>query len=213
MSSVGEVVTQLREDRPSVANILLALTQRDQPMADLCSELLTPRVDAEAGTVVVTFNDTPDQWLAYHREQFDTLPSVVGIVGVGEQTRSAAFSQECIGLADDIDVRIETVASPGNFTKLGVRATGCLGDIADRGGITDVTFCFQDLAPLLMHADTETVFKFLYTLAGQVTAHEAFGHYHVDPRSHDEQTLLKLMPVFDAIVEPDESDGLQIRTQ
>lgn len=213
MSSVSEVATQLREHQPQVANILLAIPQRHPSIADLCSELLAPSLDAASGTVVVTFNETPDQWLEDHRKHLDTLPSVVGIVGVGEQTRSAAFSQPSSGVTNDIDVQIETVASPGNFTKLGVRATGCLGDIAERGNITDVAFCFRDLAPLVVHADTETVYKFLYSLTGQVTASGAFGHYHVDPRSLEEQTLLKLMPLFDAIVEFDGSDDLRIRTQ
>lgn len=101
--------------------------------------------------------------------------------------------------ADDDDF-VQTVASPGNLTGIGVgltKATQSIGDGATEG----VRVAMLSLSTLLQYTDVDTVFRFVHVATSRFAAAGYLGVATVDPDIHEDRTLNKLKAQFDGAIE------------
>jgi hypothetical protein len=95
------------------------------------------------------------------------------------------------------DVRVASVASPGNLTDVGVTLTEELKAYESRDARTDL--CFQSLTVLLQYASLDEVYRFLHALLANLDAADATGHFHLHEDAYDERTVASLRPLFDRV--------------
>ncbi|WP_248897772.1 DUF7504 family protein [Haloplanus halobius] len=155
-----------------------------------------PASDASA-LIVVAFAGSPVRWLDQWRAAADTDPDRVTVVLVdaaswlngdpGERLRAVAHP--------DADVRVETVASPGNLTDIGVTLT----EVLDAHEEEEPHLCFQSVTVLLQYASAKEVCQFLHVLGGHLDQFGATGHFHLHEGAHDEETVEMLRSVHDRI--------------
>lgn len=196
-----------------VSSVLVATPPQHDAATEACSTLTEIAPPSELATIAVTLSKSPDEWLDAYRSHVGSLPAHVSIVDVGEETRSAASDGgHPAPFPNGPDGSIHTVQSPGNLTQLGVRITEAFDEIAELDSELSISLCFDSISPLLLHAEADTVFKFLTVLTGKVSADDGFGHYHIDPGAHEEATVHMLTTVFDAVIRAD-GDDLTVRTR
>ncbi len=181
-----------------VHNVLLLTPPFEDRGDEACVDLLATSRPADMNVLYVTFVQSADERLeSWRRRHDDTQPNRLGVIDVGGSTRSATATSAA---APDptSPVRIETIASPGNLTNLGIKISGFLQDWEPTDA--DPTICFHSLTTLLQYADLQRVFRFLHVLTGRVRAVGGTAHFHLDPGAHDPQVENTLMTLFDAAV-------------
>lgn len=188
----------------------------DTAEADHCSALVNRAPPEQLATIAVSFSQTPEQLASEFDELLGELPACFKLVSVGPQARTADPDEPSDGdrptsLAESRG-GVKTVESHGNLTRLGIRISECLDEIAGRDGVTAKTLCFRSLTPMLVQTDAATVLKFLQTLRGHLASHDVVGHFHLNPAPHDEQVIDLLSTAFDGIIEYD-GDEVTIKTR
>ncbi|MFC7140590.1 hypothetical protein ACFQMA_12230 [Halosimplex aquaticum] len=161
----------------------------------VCLELLTPAPPAEVYALSVLFTQSPGDHLDAWQRSVGSLPARSRIVSVDADARSSTTERD----ADDPTV--ERVTSPQNLTRLGVRITDCLDEWGETAPDRQVSVCFQSVSTLLQYVELEQVFKFLDVLTERCRASGAISHYHLDPQAHDDQTIERLVGLFDGVFE------------
>jgi hypothetical protein len=190
-----------------VSSVLVATPPHHDAAAETCSSATAIAPPGDLATIAVTPSKTPDEWLDAHRSCVGTLPAHVSLVDVGADIRSAASDGgQPTPVPNGPVGSIRTVQSPGSLTQLGLRITEALDEISALESDLALSLCFDSLSPLLVHAEPETVFKFLTVLTGEVSADDGFGHYHIDPGAHEAATVQTLTTVFDAVIRADGDD-------
>lgn len=166
-----------------------------------CHDSVTAGAPGETNLLVVTYT-APDVWIQQWRHQTDELPAELGIIAVGEQTRSTGPEGD---LSTPVPARapgqsvLTTVTSPTNLTGLGTAIDLYLEMWA--GSAQQTVLCVDSLTALLQHVDVQTACDFLQRLRERVRALEATAHVHWDPTAHPEPTIERLKPLFDAVHE------------
>ncbi|WP_256299803.1 RAD55 family ATPase [Haloarchaeobius salinus] len=96
------------------------------------------------------------------------------------------------------DPDTEYVASPSDFSGMGMAASEFLGRAGDRA--TGTRLGLHSLSNLLLEADVKTVFRFTHILTGRLSGVDGLGIATMDD-SHDQQTMNTLEQLFDGAVE------------
>lgn len=111
------------------------------------------------------------------------------------------------GDASSSDERLTPVSSPEDLTTIGVKISEILDDYKGEEGIC---LCFDSVSGMLTMMATETVFRFLHVVTGQIRSVEGLGMFGIRPEIHDSQELATIQQLFDGrLVRGD--DGLVFR--
>lgn len=151
---------------------------------------------AEERVLLVTNAQSPDDLIERWVRQRGSMPSELGIIAVGEQTRSTTErprTQQGPGI-------LTTVESRADLAGLGIAICTYLDEWRETGGTT--TVCFDSLTELLKATGVEAAFKFLVILRQRLIDVDAVAHFHLDPTAHNDQTIAQLREVFDTVVDP-----------
>lgn len=188
------------EDASTVLLLVPSLTATDDRA---CTVALTPVSPERLNVLWLTLTQSPDERLAVWQEHADELPLRLGVVAVGDLTRSAAVEALAVDRAPDT-VDVKTVSDPTDLTRIGIALSDMLSEW-DRNSARTVV-CVHSLTALLQFVELRRAFRFLHTLKGRLQASDATAHYHMDPEAHDRQTIVTFKPLFDAVIEPSD-DG------
>jgi len=235
-----ELSERLSNDR--IHNVLVLAPPMSEREDDVCTELMGSVPPSEARVLAVTMTRSPDDLIeTWLRHMGAELPAETVILSAetGRGPSGTEPGNPAAGHGATEPVRIATVSDPGDLTGLGVAITRHLDRWEDEresvdggdgsgggggggggegggdgnGGATETSLlCFRSISTLLQYADLEDVFKFLHTLTYRVEIGDARGHYHMDPASHDEQTVQTLLQLFDAAVRV-EDGTVDVRTR
>ncbi|WP_251341397.1 DUF835 domain-containing protein [Haloplanus halophilus] len=148
--------------------------------------------------------DVVDDW----RANCGALPAAFGLVTFAEFGRSAAART---GTDDEpsrrslpgSDITVTAMSDPGNLQRLGTAVTLYLDDWADTGRETLVYV--DALDPFVEAGGLESTFQFLHLLEQTVAGTDATLVVRADPSTADERTIDTLRPLFDAVVDGDDS--------
>lgn len=168
-----------------------------------CLDWLSGDRDGDDRVLLITYSQSPDELIDRWTRQVGSLPSDLGIIAVGEHTRSTAAptgrrQRSSPGI-------LTTVASPADLAGLGIAICTYLEEWSEAGGVT--ALCFHSLTDLLRATGVEATFKFLVILRHRLTDVDVVAHFHLDPAEHTDQTIAQLREVFDTVVEPDSGAG------
>lgn len=181
--------------------------QTGSPMDDdrtaACLEQLRPTQPADTTVLAVTLTDTPDAWLRRFRAQTDALPARIGLVVVGGHARSTSAIGGTDGwhLPPTESISVTSIDDPGDLTALGIKINEFVEQWSAGGdtGTGRLNLCFESLTVLLQYADLERVFRFLHVLVARLRETGVDAHFHIDPSTQDEQTLVTLASLFDDV--------------
>lgn len=162
-----------------------------------CRTLLAAGVEDGREPVIISYDRSAEDCVAALSET--DLESVrPGVVLVGDRSGSRDGDQ---GLSS-----LQTVATPGDLTALGITLTRHVAETDGR-----VTVCFDSVSALLDHVPAETVYEFLHTVTSQLYDADARAHFHVDPDAHDETTVAAFASLCDAVVSFDDGPSARVR--
>lgn len=187
------MVDYSHQHEANTTNVLVhtpAMTTDDElPYLDF----LTTTPPSQTNLLVVSYTQTPDDWLPTWLDQTGERPAELGFIHVGDKTRSATTSQTAT--TDTLPV-VETVANPRNLTALGITISEYLAAWEENPQTTVV--CFDSVTALLQYTEgVQTTFQFLHTLIGRVQTAQARACYLITPEAHDKQTMATLTSLFD----------------
>jgi hypothetical protein len=177
-----------------VSNVLLSAPALGGQGDEICDRLLTLTPPSETKILVVTFTDTPQEWVDNWMDSVGVSPVRGGIVSIGQAEAAV----------DDPSWAVRTVENPSDLTGIGIELSELLSGIA-AADEEHLVVCFDSITSLLQYADLQRAFRFLHVVTGRVKTADGVGHYHLDPEAHDQQTLATLKGLFDAVVEVEES--------
>lgn len=189
----------LRLDVDDGGNMLLMSPEGDDSDRAACIDLLTLVDPGRSNLLVVTYRDTPDEWYRRWTKNIGEQPQEIGMVSVGEATRSTAAGMPVArgnGLPSDSPV----VSVPAtDLTELGIAVNRYIAEWGDNRYRT--VLCFDSLSAMLQWTDLETAFRFLHVLTSRLDSVDAIAHFHCDPTVHDETVLRTLSQLFDQIID------------
>jgi len=185
-----------------VANVLLSAPSLGAAGNEACDSLLTQTAPSETNILVITFTDTPEEWVDDWMDSVGVSPVRGGIVSIGQAEAAV----------DDPSWAVKTIENPSDLTGIGIELSELLSGIGTAADEDEhITVCFDSITSLLQYADLQRAFRFLHVVTGRVKTADGVGHYHLDPEAHDRQTLATLKGLFDAVVEVDEDGELSIQ--
>jgi hypothetical protein len=184
---------------PAVADVgnTLVLASRDAPVTDAVAASLLER-GANPALLCVQFTSPVDQWVDNWRSRVGTLPEETVVVTADGSGRERT---------DSGDVRVRSVASPADFTGMGMGISEAFADWdeADR----DVTFYLESLGVVLEYSDLRTLYRFLHVLTARVDAVDGRAQYVVDPATVPDRNVEVLKTLMDGAVVRDDDWRLQ----
>ncbi|MFB6163861.1 MAG: hypothetical protein ABEJ31_01755 [Haloarculaceae archaeon] len=190
------------------ANILVLAPAFPDGASGVCFDLLADDDPDETAVLSISYRKSPGEWIDDWTETVGTPPATGLVLAVGDRSHPG----------EDADLqrtgepwRIETVEKAADLTGIGIVLSDFLATAGERDGPTRL--CFDSLTALLQFADLKRTFRFLHVVTGRVKTADAVGHYHIDPRAHDEQTLATITGLFDAVVEVDDDGEWTVRTR
>jgi hypothetical protein len=166
--------------------------------SEVCDTLSRP---AETNLLVLSYRDSPDEWLRSWQNRVGELPAEVGFVHVGETTRSAASRSGASARPQtpgDTLPLAETVSDPTDLAAVGVRASEYLEAWDGNGRQTVVVL--DSLTGLLEFVDLDRAFRFLHVLTGRVESVGGRGYYLLDPDAHDDRSVSTVRELANATV-------------
>jgi len=185
-----------------VSNVLLSAPSLGGQGEDVCDRLLTQTPPSQTNILVVTFTDTPQEWVDDWMEGVGVSPVRGGIVSIGQAEAAV----------DDPSWAVQTVENPSDLTGIGIELSELLSGMATAADDDEhLVACFDSITSLLQYADLQRAFRFLHVVTGRVKTANGVGHYHLDPEAHDRQTLATLKGLFDAVVEVEGDGGWSIQ--
>ena len=198
---------------------VLLLAPTDAATEHAYTDLEPSNDPATARVLAVTYSRTPDEWATDWRTHVGALPGYLGIVAVGEATRSMAATGTTQGATTAGNAPgghrvLRSVGSPADLTGVGMGISERLAHWEDSSGPGDVrpVVSFGSLSVLLDHVPIDRVFQFLHVLSGRVARTGAVGYYYLDPAAHDERTVATLTVLFDAVVQHTDN-GWEIKSR
>lgn len=208
MSDSTTIATEWGEcelPRANIHNVLVRAPFEEEIDDALCSELLTVEDPSRENVLSVTLTQSPDDRLDTWNRHVETMPSEAVLITTDDRERST--NVERITSSEGIDsnrLTIESIADPGNLTRLGVSITDALEGWDDPTNRTVI--CVHSLTALLQYCELEVAFQFLDTLTSHVRAKNALAHYHIDPTAHNQQAYSTIRLLFDAIITAEDGD-------
>lgn len=202
-SGAGAADTAIVDRLGDAANVLLTVPSMGTDGPDVCTELLTVTAPAETRALILDFRRTPaaihDRWI----EHVGELPAELLIMSFSDAEGWADAKALSEG-SDPERVTVRTISYPGNLTEMGI----ALNETFERWMWEDepVVVCFDSITAHLQFCDLDGVYRFLHLVTDRVAALDGRAHFHLDPESHEEQTVRKLHSLFDAAVTIDD-DG------
>jgi len=185
-----------------VANVLLSAPSLGAAGNEACDSLLTETAPSETNILVITFTDTPEEWVEDWMDSVGVSPVRGGIVSIGQADAAV----------DDPSWAVKTIENPSDLTGIGIELSELLSGMATAADEDEhLVVCFDSITSLLQYADLQRAFRFLHVVTGRVKTAGGVGHYHLDPEAHDRQTLATLKGLFDAVVNVDEDGELSIQ--
>jgi len=185
-----------------VSNVLLAAPSLGSAGQRVCDSLLTRTPPSETNVLVVTFGDTPQEWVEDWMDSVGVAPVRGGVVSIGQAEAAV----------EDPSWAAKTVENPSDLTGIGIELSELLSGMATAADDDEyLVICFDSITSLLQYADLQHAFRFLHVVTGRVKTANGVGHYHLDPEAHDQQTLATLKGLFDAVVDVDEDGSVMIQ--
>ena len=185
-----------QQDAADHTNALLYTTADDGP--ESCLEFMTATPPAQSNVLMVSYTESPDDWLRAWLTHGGDRPAEFEFIQVGETMRSTAAVHSATP-NQQVAHPITAIADPSDVSALGIAISECLANWADTENQTVV--CVDSLTALLHEIEPELAFRFLHTLVGRVQAAEARACYTITPSAHDDQTLATLADLFDTRLE------------
>ncbi|MFC6993123.1 hypothetical protein ACFQH3_16200 [Haladaptatus sp. GCM10025707] len=192
----------------TATSTLLCAPPMEPAADDACMELLTPQNPAETNVLWVAYSRSPDSCLTQWHRHGAGRPNDLAIINVGDSVRSAAAASTA---GENPQGPIQTVASAGDLTGLGIKISEVLTRWADQDA--QIVVCFDSLTTLLQYVDPEKAYEFLHVLTGRLFAADAIAHFHINPGAHDDQTLSMIRSLFDGDVSLTEDGERTVRTR
>jgi hypothetical protein len=196
----GERVPDLA-DLSDVSNVLLLAPSLGGRSSDVCLDMLAQTPPAETNVLVVSYTQTPadfvDDWL----DGVGVAPVRGGVVSIGQGDAGV----------EDPSWAVQTVENPSDLTGVGIELSELLSGMAGAAADDEhIAVCFNSVTSLLQYADLQRAFRFLHVVTGRVKTVGGVGHFHLDPDAHDDQALATLKGLFDAVVEQTD-DGWELQ--
>lgn len=176
------------------AEATLLLTPDGVLDADACRSALTGGDPAGTAVLLVAFASMPDATVRQWDARAGALPARLGVVSVGEGTRTAARATTDGGIAGNDRVRVEAVGEARDLTGIGIAVDELLPFLA---GGDRLVACVDSLTPLLGATDERQAFRFVHVLTRRLKAAGADVHAHLDPAAHDDRTVATFRSLFD----------------
>ena len=137
--------------------------------------------------LVITTRYGADRVLADLDELLDTENATVGIIDCVTRRQDRRHGD---------DSRVKYVASPAALTRIGIKFSELLTQFHTRN--TDGTRVLVDsLSTLLPYGQTQSVFRFVHALGGQIDEAGAVGLHVIEPSAHDDETYHTIQKLFD----------------
>jgi hypothetical protein len=120
--------------------------------------------------------------------------------------------RESIGIVDCVtkqrgggelvdDARVKYAASPVDMAGIGIKLSEFLEEFYSEKNIRRNRILLYSLSTMLMYADLRRVYQFVHVITGRVQSSDFAGVFSVDTVPGDEETVARLVQLFDSIVE------------
>lgn len=190
------------------SNFLLLGPLRGAEADRCCTNLLSGVAADPANVLFVTLTRSVDDRLETWRRNVETPPGKMTILSLGDQTRRSGVTETVTVKDDPGDVVITSLADPSDLTRLGITLTEQLSALPDEG--TGSAICVHSLTSLLQYVDARRLFRFLLILQKKVETTGAVAHYHMDPDSHDQQTVSVFKSLFETVVRMTDDGDVEV---
>lgn len=166
---------------------------------DACIDALTAHPPTRANLLVVTHEQSPDEWLTTWRQRIGEVPADLALIAADSPTRSTARSSPAPQQGAAGDQPVVALSDPGDLTQLGIVVSERLTEWRD----TDCrpVVCGGSITALLQWVDLPVLFRFLHVFIQRLRAAGALAHFHLHPDAHPAQTRRTLAPLFDRVVD------------
>lgn len=167
------------------------------PARDLALSLATAGGDIGEGTAFVSTNTRSEKLLsrcARVSAGYDPTRTTVIDCSSGDAGQSSTGAM------------VEKLSGPGDLTGMGIQLSTTYQRFHGEG-ITRIRTGIVSVSTLLMYTDVRTVFRFLHTLTGRISAIGGLGIFFIDPESHDTKSTNMLTQVSDGRIDVREATG------
>ncbi len=188
---------------PAAGNALLLAPSIGGAERDACLDALSQHTFDSTRVVHVLYMESAVERFKRIERHCHDHPVESAVIAVGSGGVVGRRGPE-----PDGDYFVEALTDAGDLTGLGVALNQVLSEWDQAG--SDLALCFDSLSILLQYAEFDRVFRFLHMLTGKLATVDATAHFHLDPAAHDESEIAQLTPIFDSIVDVDESGGRTI---
>ncbi|WP_232688548.1 DUF7504 family protein [Halobacterium zhouii] len=197
---MSDSTSELVDDLEDATNILVMERHSDEASHDVHETLLSTMTEGRNDVLVVTFS-SPDSWLNAWAEHVSHDDSNLGLIWLTEtEGREGTHGQAQVRSVD-----------PRDLTGVGMAIQDFFDAVPSNS--TAATVCFDSLTEILAYTSVSTLFRFVRVLTQQMNKADAVAHYHIDPVAHDQQSLARLTPPFDARIECGEDTPVSVTTR
>ncbi|MBX0298251.1 hypothetical protein EGH23_25670 [Halomicroarcula sp. F27] len=163
-----------------------------------CLALRTISDPARTNALSITYTNSPRTRLALAKRYGVQPPadSVILYVSADSYVMNTDSGDQA-----DAAVTIRHLDSPADLTSLGTRITAQLDTWTETTSERQIVVCFDSVTVLLQYISVAQAGRFLDVVTNLFAEHDAIAHFHLDPEAHTEQTLNKLRPFFDLVVD------------
>lgn len=188
------------------SSVLLLTPSHEPPDDSGCIDLLTREPPGETNVLSVTLSAAPAERLSvWKREAGSELPERATII---DARRNATGARLSASEAASLSVRV--LPEDAGLYDVGLAIASQLGAWKNTDETT--VACLHSVSTLLATYETDRVISLITGLNGLCERLDVIGHHHVDPSTHDEETLATLRPLYDTVIEYT-SDGGWIPTE
>ncbi|MFP9059091.1 hypothetical protein ACLI4R_01015 [Natrialbaceae archaeon A-chndr2] len=194
MGSVHESLCADKREPGSSALVVCPSLPADETIR--CVDALRSSRSRTEPTVVVSRAHTAQALLENWQSTIGSFPERLGIVSIGEVTRSVSAASTAVTLPQ---AYVQTIGTE-DVTGIGI----AIGEAFLRWeDDTNPLLWFDSLTPLIEGKGLEMTFRFLHVTLEEVRQAGAVAYVHIDSEKHDEQTIRTLGHLFDDVLEYD----------
>jgi len=197
-------------DRLDVAgdNVLVLGPLRGSGPEKTCIELLECQVPDRDTVLFISVTRDVQDTLELLQHNVEGPPGKVGLVQVGSQEGQATETSVRMS-GNEYDVDVTGLSDTSDLPRLGIMISRRLDELPEGAGQTVV--CLHSLTDFLQYVDTQRLFRFMHVLLGKFASADAVTHVHMDPESHDTQTVNLFSTLFDTIAEVERDGSIGVR--
>lgn len=100
-----------------------------------------------------------------------------------------------LGISPSPTDRLRYASSPEDMTGVGIEFSELVG-LLGREGYDRIRVVFDSVTPLLVYADTQTVFRFLHVLVSRIETMGGLGLFTIDDTAHTERDVSVIGQLF-----------------